>query len=146
MSADSLWDVQTGIYAVLTGTPGLTALLTNGAGSILDYVPTGTAFPYVVLGAAQSVPLDTQGVSGNEVTLTIDTYSRATGMDELRHIMSRIYDALHNATFAVPNQVLVQCQCIGSETAVEPDGLGRLQQNAAVRHGVQRFRIITEPA
>jgi len=146
MSADSLWDVQNGVYATLTSTSALTALLANGAGSILDYVPTGTAFPYVVLGAAQSLPLDTQGVSGNEVTLTIDTYSRATGMDELRHIMSQIYDALHNASFTVPNQVLVQCQCLGSSTGVEADGMGKFQQNAVVRHGVQRFRIITEPA
>jgi len=137
MSADSLWDVQTAIYTVLTGIGGL---------KILDYVPTGTAFPYVVLGAAQSQPCDTQSVSGNEVTLTIDSYSRATGTSELRHIMSQIYDALHNASFSVPNQILVQCQCLGSETAIEPDGLGRMQQNAVVRHGAQRFRIITEPS
>jgi hypothetical protein len=145
MSADSLWDVQTGVYAALTGTSALTALLASGAGSVLDHVPTGTVFPYVVLAQAQSVPMDTQGVSGNEVTLTIDTYSRAAGMDELRHIMSQIYDALHNAAFTVPNQVLVQCRCVGSETALEPDGMGRYAQNAMVRHGVQRFRIITEP-
>ena len=145
MSADSLWDVQSGVYALLTGTSGLTTLLANGAGSILDHVPAGTAFPYVVLGAVQSVPFDTQGGSGNEVTLTIDAYSRATGMEELRHIMSKIYDVLHNATFAVPNQVLVQCRCLDSATAPEPDGMGRFQQNTIVRHGVQRFRIITEP-
>ena len=145
MSADSLWDVQTGVYAVLTGTSGLTALLANGADSILDHVPAGTDFPYVVLGAAQSVPLDTQGISGNEVTLTIDTYSRATGMNETRHIMSQIYDALHNAAFAVPNQALVQCRCLESATGIETEDMGRFQQNAIVRHGVQRFRIVTEP-
>jgi hypothetical protein len=142
MSADSLWDVQSGVYTALTGTAALTVLLADGAGSILDHVPTGTAFPYVVLGAAQSVPLDTQGVSGNEVTLTIDIYSDASGMKELRQVMSQIYDALHNADFAVPNQVLVQCRCLGSETGLEPD----VPQNAIVRHGAQRFRIITEPA
>jgi hypothetical protein len=146
MSADSLWDIQTGVYTVLAGTAGLTALLADGANSILDHVPAGTAFPYVMLGAAQSVPLDTQGISGNEVTLTIDAYSHATGMDELRHIMSQIYDALHNAAFSVPNQSLVQCRCLGSETMLEPEGFGHLQQNAVVRHGAQRFRIITEPA
>ena len=146
MSADSLWDVQTRVFTVLTATSALTALLANGAGSILDHVPTGTAFPYVVLGAAHSVPSDTQGVSGNEVTLTLDTYSRATGTEETRRIMSRIYDALHNAVFTVPNQVLVQCQCLDSATGLEADGMGRFAQNAAVRHGVQRFRIITEPA
>ena len=146
MSVDSLWDVQTGVFTVLTGTTALTALLADGAGGILDHVPTGTAFPYVVIGAAQSVPMDTQGVSGNEVTLTLDTYSRATGMDELRHMMSQIYTALHNVSFAVPNQVLVQCQCLDSATGLEADGMGRYAQNATIRHGSQRFRIITEPA
>ena len=146
MSADSLWDVQTSVFTLLTGTSALTARLANGANSILDYVPTGTAFPYVVLGAAQSVPMDTQGVLGNEVTLTIDTYSRASGMDEARHIMSQIYDTLHNASFTVPNQVLVQCQCLDSATGLEADGMGRYAQSAIVRHGQQRFRIITEPA
>lgn len=145
MSADSLWDVQTGVYTLLTTDAALTALLANGANSILDHAPVGTAFPYVLLGAASSQPSDTQGFSGNEVTLTIDTYSRGTGMEETRKIMSAIYDALHNAVFAVPHQVLVQCQCIGSATAVEPDGLKRYEQNTLVRHGSQKFRIITEP-
>ncbi len=145
MSADSLWDVQTGVYALLTTTPALTALLANGAAGILDHAPAGTAFPYVLLGAAASQPDDTQGFSGNEVTLTIDTYSRSAGMEETRKIMSAIFDALHNAVFAVPHQVLVQCQCAGSATAVEADGLRRYEQNALVRHGTQKFRIITEP-
>ncbi len=146
MSADSLWDVQTGVFTLLVNTSGLTALLANGAGSILDHVPTGTVFPYVVIGEVRSVPMDTQSVSGNEVMLTLDTYSRATGMQEARHIMSQIYAALHNAAFTVPNQVLVQCQCLESVTLVEAEGLGRLAQDALIRHGSQRFRLITEPA
>ncbi len=145
MSADSLWDVQTGVYALLTTTPALTSLLANGAAGVLDHAPAGTAFPYVLLGAAEAQPSDTQGFSGNEVTLAIETYSRAGGMEETRKIMSAIYDALHNAAFAVPNQVLVQCQCVSSATAVEADGLRRYEQNALVRHGSQKFRIITEP-
>ncbi len=145
MSADSLWDVQTGVYALLTSTAALTGQLANGAAGVLDHVPVGTAFPYVVLGGASAVPSDTQGFSGNEVTLTIDTYSHGAGMEQTRKIMSAIYDALHNAVFAVPNQVLVQCQCISSATAVEADGLKRNVQNDLVRHGAQKFRIVTEP-
>ncbi|MDE2337569.1 MAG: DUF3168 domain-containing protein [Alphaproteobacteria bacterium] len=145
MSADSLWDVQTGVYALLTTTAALTAQLAAGAGSVLDHVPEGAPFPYVVLGAASSVPSDTQGFSGSEATLTIDTYSRGAGMEETRRIMSAIYDALHAAAFSVPNQTLVQCRCVESATSVEADGLRRYEQNALVRHGVQKFRVITEP-
>jgi len=138
MSADSSWDVQSGVYTLLTTTSALTALLAAGAGSILDHVPAGTAFPYVVLGETHCRPMDSHAFSGNEVTLTLHTYSRGVGMQETRSIMAAMYDALHNADFAVPNQVLVLCQSIESTTALEDDGL--------TRHGVQRFRLVTEPA
>jgi hypothetical protein len=138
MSADGVWDVQTGIYNHLTGNSGLTVLLADGANSVLDHVPSGTAFPYVVIGESSARPMDSQGVSGSDVTLTIHSYSRGSGMQQVRRIMSAIYDVLHNASFAVPNQILILCQCLGAETALEGDGL--------TRHGIQRFQIITEPA
>lgn len=137
MSADSSWDVQSGVFTLLTQTSALTALLADGAGSILDHVPAGTAFPYVVLGETHCLPMDSQCFSGNEVTLTLHIYSRGAGMQETRGIMAAVYDALHNADFVVPNQVLVLCQSIESATGLEDDGL--------TRHGLQRFRIITEP-
>jgi hypothetical protein len=137
MSADSLWDVQTGVFNRLTVTSAVTSLLANGANSVLDHVPAGTAFPYIVLGETRSLPMDTQRVIGNDVTLTLHTYSRGAGMQQARHIMAAIYDALHNAVFAVPNQTLILCQCLDTETRLETDGL--------TRHGLQRFRIITEP-
>ncbi len=138
MSADSSWAVQTGVYARLTGTTAITDLLPQGASSILDHVPAGTEPPYIVMSEIQARPFDTQRVSGNEVTLTIHTYSRAAGMQEVRSIMTAIHAALHQASFSVPNQTLVLCQCTGSAVQLEGDGL--------TRQGVQRFQIITEPA
>lgn len=138
MSADSSWDVQTGIFTHLTGNASLTDLLADGAGSILDHVPPGTAFPYVVLGETQAVPMDTQGSSGNDISVSLHTYSRGGGMQEVKNIMTVIYDALHNAFFDVPNQTLILCQCRMSETKFEDDG--------QTRHGIQHFHIITEPA
>lgn len=134
MSADSGWDVQSGIFSRLTGTAAVTTLL---AGGVLDHVPPGTAFPYVVLGETASSPMDSQGVSGSDITMTLHTYSRGGGMKEAKQIMSAIYDALHNASFSVPNQTLVLCRYIDAETSLEADGL--------TRHGRQRFQIITEP-
>jgi len=136
MSADSAWDVQTGVFTRLAGFTALTALLANGAGSVLDHVPQGTAFPYVVIGETRSQPMDSQRVSGNDVTLALHTYSRGSGMQQARHIMSAVYDALHQISFTVPNQTLVLCQCLGAETSLSDDGL--------TRHGVQHFQIITE--
>ena len=138
MSADSVWDVQTGVFSTLTGNAALIALLASGADSVLDHVPAGTAFPYVVIGESSSRPMDSQRFSGNDVTLSIHTYSRGSGMQQSRRIMSAIYDALHDVSFAVPNQTLVLCQCLETETMLDGDG--------ATRHGIQRFQIITEPA
>ena len=137
MSADSCWDVQTGVFTCLTENAALIDLLANGADSVLDHVPVGTAFPYIVIGESQSKPLDGQRVSGNDMILTLHIYGRGCGMQEIRRIMSAIYDALHTVSFAVPNQILVLCQYVDSETVLEDDGM--------TRHGIQRFQIITEP-
>lgn len=138
MSADSSWDVQTGVFTCLTGNAALTALLADGGNSVLDHVPSGTVFPYVVLGESQLRLLETQGNSGSAITLVLHSYSRSAGMKELKNIMSRIYEALHYTSFTVPNQTLVLCQCLGAESVLEEDGL--------TRHGIQRFQIICEPA
>jgi hypothetical protein len=137
MSADSVWDVQSGVYARLTGNSGLTALLAAGADGVLDHVPPGKVFPYAVIGESSARPMDSQRISGCEVTLAIHSYSRSSGMQQLRQIMAAIYDALHDASFTVPSQTLILCQCLGAEAALDGDGL--------TRHGIQHFKIITEP-
>ncbi|TAL39636.1 MAG: DUF3168 domain-containing protein [Alphaproteobacteria bacterium] len=137
MSADSAWDVQTAIYSRLSGTSALTALLAAGAAGVCDHVPEGMAFPYVVLSTLQAQPGDTQQTHGYDITLSIASYSRGEGMKELRGIMAAIYDTLHDASFSVPNQTLILCRQLSSETQLEQDGV--------TRAGLQRFRIITEP-
>ncbi len=138
MSALSLWDVQSGVYSRLTGHAALTALLPAGANGIFDHVPQQTAFPYVAIGETASRPLDTQGGHGHDTSLSIHVYTRSAGMRDLRRIMAAAYDALHDADFTVPDQVLALCRCQSIESAIEGDGI--------TRHGILRFRIITEPA
>lgn len=137
MSAHSLWDVQGGVYACLSGDTALAALLPAGGG-IFDHVPPQTAFPYVVIGDSAARPLDAQGAAGHDISLALHVYSRGAGMKELRQIMAAIYDALHDADFDVPNQTLALCLCQSAETTLEGDGV--------TRHGILRFQIITEPA
>ena len=137
MTADSAWDVQAALYSRLTGASALTLLLPAGAGGVCDHVPQGLAFPYVVLSSLQAEPDDTQQTHGYDITVSIASYSRAEGMKELRGIMAVIYDTLYDASFTVPNQSLILCQQLSSETQLEADGI--------TRAGLQRFRIITEP-
>jgi hypothetical protein len=138
MSADSAWDVQVAIYSRLSGTSALTLQLAAGAAGVCDHVPQGMAFPYVVLSSLQAQPSDTQQTRGYDITLSIASYSRGESMKELRSIMAAIYDALHDASFSVPNQTLILCRQLSGETQLEQDGI--------TRAGLQRFRIITEPA
>ena len=137
MSADSAWDVQTAIYARLAGAAALTLQLAAGAAGVCDHVPQGMAFPYVVLSGLQAQPGDTQQTHGYDITLSVASFSRGEGMKELRGVMAAIYDALHDANFTVPNQTLILCRQVSSETQLEQDGI--------TRAGLQRFRIITEP-
>jgi len=137
MSTDSMWDVQAGVYARLSTALSLTGLLAPGAAGVLDHVPDGTRFPYVVMGEADLAPLDTQGCLGAEVVVTIHTYTRTPGMQKAKQIMAEIYALLHNADFSIPNQTLVLCRNVLSTTRLAEDGI--------TRHGVQRFRIVTEP-
>ncbi len=137
MSTDSTWDVQSALFAKLSADSNLTGLLANGTNSVLDHVLSGTLFPYVVIGETHSSPLDTSGSAGYEVVISIHTYSRGVGMNETRQIMSAIYDNLHRADFTVPNQTMVMCKLLDTETRLDVDG--------KTRHGVQRFQIITEP-
>lgn len=137
MTGDSAWDVQTALYARLTGATPLTLLLAGGATGVCDHVPQGLPFPYVVLSALQAKASDTQQTHGYDITISIASYSQTEGMKELRGIMAAVYDTLHDADFTVPNQSLILCQQVSAETQLESDGI--------TRAGLQRFRIVTEP-
>lgn len=137
MATESSWDVQAAVYSQLTTASALTAQLANGANSILDHVPAGTAFPYVVIGDMATGPMDTQRYGGYDIDLSIHIYSRASGMKEVKSIMAAIFDALHDQTFSVPNQILILCQQTSAQAALESDGI--------TRRGLQNFNIITEP-
>jgi hypothetical protein len=101
---------------------------------VYDFVPDGTAYPYVVVGSDTAIEFDTDDTNGLEVTVTIHAWSQYAGMYEVAVIMDSIYDALHNADLYVSGYNIVSCLQEYSETMTESDGL--------TRHGVQRFRIL----
>ncbi len=135
MPQDSLWPVQAAIYGVLAGATALTAQLAAGAESIFDHVPQGSSFPYIVLGDSAGAPLETQEGGGFDSTLDIHAYSRALGMKEAKSLLAAVSAALHDQNFAVSGQRLIFCRLVSQELRLEGE----------TRHGVLRFRIITEP-
>lgn len=133
----SEWDVQAAVYGYLTSHSALTTLLPTGANSIFDHVPDRVAFPYIASGDMTARSIATQGSSGRDIMLDIHAYSRAAGYKELKAIMAAIYNRLHQANFTITGHSLIMCEENQSDMTLENDGL--------TRHGVMRFRIITEP-
>ncbi|MBI1215685.1 MAG: DUF3168 domain-containing protein [Alphaproteobacteria bacterium] len=138
MTADSSWAVQAAVYGQLSINGSLTSLLANGSASVFDHVLPDAAFPYVVIGETSAKPLNTQQTQGYDITLAIHSYSRAAGMKELRGIMAAVRAILDDAALPLSGHALVLCDAVSDEARLEADGL--------TRHGVQRFRIVTEPA
>ena len=137
MPQDSCWAVQAAVYARLSGDSGVTALLGAGASGVFDHVPQASVFPYIALGGMEARPEETQDGRGYDITLDIHCYSRSLGMKQSRAIIAAVSAALHEADFAVTGQSLVLCRLERQET--------RLEQDGETRHGLMRFRIITEP-
>ncbi|MFQ5774192.1 MAG: DUF3168 domain-containing protein [Kiloniellaceae bacterium] len=135
MSADSQWPLQQAVHAALSGDAALRALL-GGPARVFDHVPQGGAFPYVVIGEATSGPFDGKTENGMEQTLTIHTWSRYRGLKETKEIMAAVAAALDGQGLALAGHALVLLRFAFGATFLDPDGL--------TRHGVQRFRAVTQ--
>ena len=138
MTAYSIWPAQKAVYALLAAHAPLLALLPPGQPAIFDHVPEATPFPYIVIGDIAARPFDTQATQGHDITLQLHSYSRSRGMKEAEALMTAMFDALHRMDFAIEGQSLIYCAATESECRLEADG--------ETRHGLQRFRLITEPA
>lgn len=105
---------------------------------VYDAVPPNAEFPYVTIGEVTAIPFDTDDSVGFESTITIHVWSRYNGFAQIKRIQREIYSRLHRKTFDVDKYDLVGCNFEFSETILDPDG--------ATRHGISRYRIITELA
>ncbi len=134
MTADSQWALQLGIRTALIADGTLTALVP--AARIKDHIPQPTVFPYISIGETSAGPFDTKTEDGMEQTFTIHTWSRHRGLKEVKQIMGAIVDVLDQAALSVSGHTLVLVRFEFSDTILDPDG--------KTRHGVQRFRAITQ--
>jgi hypothetical protein len=137
MSSDTFWHLQAALHAHLAQNTALCALLAAGADSIYDAVPRDAAFPYIVIGAMQARPEDTQDHKAYDVTLNLHCYSRSEGQREVKRILCALSAALQNGAINVAGHLLVLCREASSAAALEADG--------ETRHGIARYRLIVEP-
>ena len=135
MTADSQWELQKSAYTTLRADSALQAFIGNPA-RVHDHVPQDSAFPYVVIGEATAREFDGKTEDGMEQTVTLHTWSRDRGLKETKEIMAAVVDALDQVALTVTGHTLVLLRFEFSDTFLDPDGL--------TRHGVQRFRAVTQ--
>tara|TARA_R110002012_G_scaffold220650_1_gene392314 strand:- start:5 stop:406 length:402 start_codon:yes stop_codon:yes gene_type:complete len=107
--------------------------LQNLVTDVYDFVPEGTAFPYVKIGEQTMVDNGTKNKKGTDFTIEVHTFSRYRGSVEIKNIMSVVYDILHESSLSVSGADLINMRFEFSDIIKENDGL--------TTHGVQRFRV-----
>lgn len=134
--------VQSAIFSRLTGYTALTALLANGSGSVVDFMPQeSVAFPFVQIGQMSASEFDADDRLGAQVSVQVDSWSQHRGKQECQQIMAQVYNALHrHSALSVTGYNTVDVLWDGLSTVMsDPDGLSF--------HGVQTFRVtITQAA
>ena len=123
--------LQEALYARLNNDSTLTN--TNGA-SVYDEVPEGSGFPYVVLGETTAIDYGTKDINGSESTVMLHVWSQYRGAKEVKNIMDRVHDLLHDYSMSVSGANLINLRFEFSDLLRDPDGV--------TRHGVMRFRAI----
>lgn len=121
--------LQSAFFTALTGLPDLTALV--GA-QIYDAVPQDAQPPYVTIGDDTVVPWETQDHLGYDATVTIHSWSRARGRQEVKAIQDVIAGRLHHSTLLVTGATVSLLEEEMRDSFQDPDGI--------TYHGVQRFR------
>ena len=107
--------------------------LQNLVTDVYDFVPEGTAFPYVKIGEQTMVDNGTKDKKGSDFTIEVHTFSRYRGSVEIKNIMSVVYDILHESSLSVSGASLINMRFEFSDIIKENDGL--------TTHGVQRFHV-----
>lgn len=121
------WALQQAIYTRLSDQLSV---------EVYDHVPQDAAYPYVTIGEGTESEWDTDDSLGIDATINIHVWSRYRGRKEVKQLQDQIYAALHRYDLPVSGADTVLVNFEFADSFVDPDGL--------TRHGVQRFRIITE--
>lgn len=120
--------VQQAIYDKLT---------TDISYTVYDDVPQDPSeFPYVTIGEDNHVFADTDTELMNQVSITIDTWSRYRGRKEIKQMQAAIYNSLHRANLVAAGYNFVTITQESSISFYDADGI--------TRHGVQTFNLLIE--
>lgn len=131
-------ELQTAIIMRLQADPKLAPLIGD---RVYDHVPltngkTSAKFPYVSFGPVDEISDDATCVTGFEITMQLDVWSRAIGFQECRKIIDLVRRSLLDDDLEINDNALVSFSHRQSMTMRDPDGL--------TSHGVMSFVAYVE--
>lgn len=113
-------ELQGAIVTRLKAVGAVTALVGT---RIYDKVTEGAAFPYVSIGPSDELTEDADCITGFDISLQIDVWSRAPGFPESRRISDAVRAALHDYDLPITDNALVYFRHQQTRFLRDPDGL-----------------------
>lgn len=92
-------------------------------GRVYDSIPSHAAFPYVSLGPSDELPDDAECITGFDISMQIDCWSRKPGFPEVRGLAEAVRVTLHRAELPITDNALVLFQHRQTRFLRDPDGL-----------------------
>lgn len=128
--SDRSVEVQTAVRLVMTN--DTTLMTTLGVLQVYDTVPSEAPFPYIRVSDFNVVPQPVKGESWFEYFMTIHVWSQDDSTEEVRNILSRIYELFHRQEITMSGNDVVSYM-LNSMIIEDPDSV--------TYHGVIRLRI-----
>ncbi len=128
-------ELQRLIVATLTGAPEIAALV----GGVYDKIPAspfGAKTAYISLGPMDSAEDDAECVTGVEVTVQIDIWSRKDGSLEAKTLTDMVRRRLHRRSLTLSENALCDSWVVLTRVFRDPDGL--------TTHGVVQVTFMIE--
>jgi hypothetical protein len=126
-------ELQGAIVVRLKAFAALTALIGT---RVYDQVPSNPTFPYVSWGPDQSISEDADCITGFEVSIQVDAWSRTVGLSEVKRIAEAVRAALHDYDLPLADNALVSIRHTSTQNLKDPDGL--------TNHSVIEFTALVE--
>jgi hypothetical protein len=113
-------EIQGLIVNRLKADPTLTTLIN---GRVYDSIPQSAPFPYVSYGPVDANEDDADCITGFEVFIQLDAWSRTPGFPEVHKITDAVRASLHDASVQISTNALVFLEHRQTRTFRDPDGL-----------------------
>lgn len=136
MSGGPDLELQAAIISTLNANIPLRSVVGNPP-RVHQVVPESPDFPYVTIGESQNVREFADCIKGSQIFVTLHIFSRASGYEEAKRVISALDDALDDVTMILPTHRCIEIRNDGWHVFTDND-------NVTV-HGVSTYRALVDP-